>query len=363
MEQGGTGSKRSNVWRWVAVCGLLAVVGLAVAAEVMVARAMPILKGRVIETLSTRFKSKVELDQFNVSLLKGLQVEGNGLRIYPPDDVMAAGATHPLIAIRHFGFHVNLAGLFTKPMHVGTVYVTGMTIDVPPRSMRQQTAGHHGGGKIKVVVDEIICDDSHLLIESSKPGKDPKDFVLQHIEMHEVGPDAPWSYQAILTNAIPKGDIHASGVFGPWQTEEPGESLLTGHYTFDHADLGTIKGIGGTLSSVGDFTGRLDRISVQGTTKTPDFSIDTGDHPLPLETKFEAIVDGTTGDTYLNQVDATLGRSHFTTNGKVVNIKGQGHIVDLDVDVPNGRIEDFLTLAVKTRPAIMTGFLVMKCVV
>ena len=84
---------------------LLAVIVLAVVADVMLHRAGPILKGRVIETLSTRFKSRVELDQLQVSVLRGLEVSGDGLRIFPPDDVVAAGATKPLISLAHFSFH------------------------------------------------------------------------------------------------------------------------------------------------------------------------------------------------------------------------------------------------------------------
>ena len=44
----------------------------------------------------------------------------------------------------------------------------------------------------------------------------------------------------------------------------------------------------------------------------------------------------------------------------MVNVKGKGHIIDLDVDVPAGRIQDFLQLAVKTQPVVMTGVLSMK---
>jgi len=44
--------------------------------------------------------------------------------------------------------------------------------------------------------------------------------------------------------------------------------------SFDHADLNTIKGIGGILKSLGEFSGRLAEIDVKGTTSTPDFSID-----------------------------------------------------------------------------------------
>lgn len=361
MNDRGKVKRRRGLWGWIAVSGLLAVIVLAIVADVMLHQAGPILKGRVVETLSTRFKSRVELDKFQVSVLSGVEVSGDGLRIYPPDDVVAAGATKPLISLAHFSFHVPLHGLFLKPTHVGTVNVKGMEINIPPRQIRQQARGPKRKlGKIKIVVDEIVVDNSRLVIGTDKPNKDPKDFELRQIVMHNVGPNSPWKYDATLVNAVPKGDIHAIGTFGPWNTESPGDSTVTGNYTFDHADLNTIKGISGMLSSVGDFKGQLDRIEVEGTTETPDFSLDTANHSMPLHTKFQAIVDGTSGDTYLQPVDAKLGGSEFSCSGAIVNVKGKGHSIDLDVNVPNGRIQDFLQLAVKTVPPVMTGQIAMK---
>jgi hypothetical protein len=353
--------KHRRIWIWIVASLLIAVVALGVIGEVMVHRAAPILKGRVIETLSTRFNSRVELDEFNVSLVKGLEVSGNGLRIFPQDEVVAAGATEPLISLGHFSFHADWMGLFAKPMHVGTVHVTGMAIHIPPREMRAQAPkGRRHIGQIKIVVDEIVFDDSKLVIGTLKPDKEPQDFEMSHIVMREVGPDAPWNYDATLVNSTPKGDIHAKGTFGPWNIDSPGDSTVTGHYTFDHADLNTIKGLGGILSSVGEFTGQLDNIVVDGTTETPNFSLDTANHAMPLHTKFHAVVDGTDGDTYLQPVEARLADSDFTCNGAIINVKGKGHIIDLDVNVPNGRIQDFLQLAVKTTPVVMTGRLTMK---
>ena len=271
----------------------------------------------MIETLSTRFNSRVELDDLQVSLIKGLAVSGKGLRIYNPDDVVAAGAKDPLFVVRQFEFHARLMGLFLKPTHVGTVYVQGLEINIPPKSMRQQNAAKsRHQGKIKIVVDELVCDDSRLVIGTDKPNKDPKIFVLSHIVLHHVGPNAPLRYDATLTNAMPKGQIHAVGTFGPWDTETPGDSTVTGKYTFQHADLNPIKGIGGILHSVGDFTGQLDRIEVHGTADVPDFSLDTANHPVPLHTQFSAIVDGTTGDTYLQPVQRETGRVRVFLSGR-----------------------------------------------
>jgi hypothetical protein len=349
-------SRRRRVWGWIAVSLLIVIVVLGVIGEVMVHRAMPILKGRVIETLSTRFNSRVEMDGFEVSLVKGLEVSGSGLRIFPEDEVVAAGATEPLIALGHFSFQADWTGLFAKPMHVGTVNVRGMEIHIPPREMRAQAPkGQRHIGKIRIVVEKIVCDDSKLVIGTLKPDKEPLEFDLSRIVMRDVGPTKPWDYDAMLVNATPRGDIRANGTFGPWNNDSPGDSTVTGHYTFDHADLNTIKGLGGMLSSVGDFTGQLNNIVVDGTTETADFSLDTANHAMPLHTKFHAIVDGTNGDTYLQPVEARLGESDFSNSGSVINVKGKGHIIDLDVTVPNARIQDFLQLGVKTTPVVMTG--------
>lgn len=353
--------ERRTLWRWIGLTAAVATTLLLFVAAILVKRAEPILKSRVIETLSTRFGSKVELDGLRVSVTRGLATEGHGLRIFPPDDVMAAGATQPLIAIADFDFRASIIGLFFRPMHVGTVYVHGLAIQIPPREMRQQGAPHSRHlGKIKIVVDKIVCEDSQLIIGTAKPNKDPKIFVLKHIELHDVGPNTSWPYDAVLTNAIPTGEIQANGNFGPWDTEEPGNSQVSGKYVFDHADLNTIKGIAGILHSVGAYSGQLNRIAVQGATEVPNFSLDTANNPVRLETTFSAIVDGTDGDTYLQPVQAKLGSSAFTCRGAVVNVKGRGHIIDLDVDVPDGKIEDFLQLAVKTQPPVMSAILATK---
>ncbi|HEX6772985.1 MAG TPA: AsmA-like C-terminal region-containing protein [Acidobacteriaceae bacterium] len=341
---------------------LLSAVALFIVAKIVFSQADPILKGRVVETLSARFQSRVELDSLHVTIAHGLGVTGGGLRIYPPDDVIAAGAKDPLIAIQNFDFRAAVMGLFLKPMHVSSVHVSGLTIHIPPKEYREQAASsrkrHHG--KIKIIVGQILCDNSSLIIDTSKPGKDPKQFSLEHIVLHDLGSDKAWPYDATLTNAVPRGDIHAVGTFGPWNLESPGDSAVTGDYIFDHAELDTIAGIGGLLSSTGKFAGQLNRIIVDGAADVPGFQLDTARRSMPLHTRFHAIVDGTSGDTYLQPVDATLGSSHFSCSGAVVNIKGVGHQINLDIDIPAGQIRDFLNLAVKTQPPIMTGTLQMK---
>ena len=108
VERRGSGGRR--FWKWFGIVALIVVAALGVVVKVVVDHAVPILKGRVIETLSAKFNSKVELDRLDVSVLKGLQVSGDGLRIFPQDEVVAAGATQPLISLGHFAFHADIKG-------------------------------------------------------------------------------------------------------------------------------------------------------------------------------------------------------------------------------------------------------------
>jgi hypothetical protein len=351
--------KLRKFWRWVIPAVLIGLLAPVVIVQIAIARAGPILKGRVIETLRARFGSDVQLDTLAVSVLHGVNVTGGGLRIFPAQEVMATGYRTPVITIGEFEFHATLSGLIFRPTRVGTVHVRQLSIHMPPSSLRAK-ARHRHMGKVKVRVDEIVCDDSELVIGTDKPDKDPRVFRLKHVVLRDLGPNSVWPYDAVLTNPTPRGEIHAAGTFGPWNTESPGDSNVSGKYTFDHADMNTIKGLGGVLHSSGSFDGQLDRIAIHGKTQVPDFSLDLANHAMPLTTEFQAIVDGTTGDTYLQRIDAKLGQSPFLCQGAVVNVKGQGHYIHVTVNMIAGRMEDFLFLAAKARPAPMSGTLALN---
>ena len=95
---------------------------------------------------------------------------------------------------------------------------------------------------------------------------------------------------------------------------------------------------------------------MDGQTETPDFSLDIANQPVPLFTRFKAIVDGTNGDTWLDRVDAKLGESNIVASGAIVRDRDvKGRHVALDIQIREARIEDVLRLAVKADKAPLTG--------
>jgi AsmA-like C-terminal region len=356
----------ASPWKWIGIVAVVLFVGAAVAGRMVIVRAEPILRTRVIETLSNRFKGKVELADLHVSMVNGIEVSGGGLRIFGTTDPNPyEPGVQALIGVQEFRFQTSLLNLFRSPMRVETVYVKGLELNIPPKGdRREMTNMGSKTGKMTIFVDRFVCEDTRLLINTSKPGKPPLEFAIGNLRMKDVGPDQPLQFDATLVNPKPVGDIQSTGLFGPWQQDSPRDTPVQGKYSFTNADLGTIKGIGGILSSTGEYSGTLGNIAVHGKTDTPDFRVASGGHAVPLHTEFHAIVDGTSGDTYLQPVNATFLHTSLTANGSVVRVNtpntAKGHDIELDVVLDHAQIEDLLQLGVRTDPPIMNGPVEMK---
>jgi hypothetical protein len=348
--------------------GVLAVLGLAgfAVVEHTLHHLEPLLRRRVINTLATRFNAPVQLDALHITLLSrhGLEVSGEGLRILLPAGLQQSGTHQPLIDVERFDFATSVGGLLHEPTSIDLAELDGLTIHIPAAATRQQLEQLQTSAttrpKIAFLVHRIDVVDAHLILDTSDPTRAPRRFDIRQAHFTGDGLDRPLQYTAVILNPTPRGLITASGSFGPWQANDPQSTAISGNYSFDNADLGTIKGIGGTLNSKGSFAGMLQRLTVDGTADVPDFSLSTANAPMPLHTLFHAYVNGITGDTTLAPVHAVLGRSPFDCSGVIRNIKGQGHDIQLAVTMNAGRMQDLLRLAVRTVPPLMSGTLQMN---
>ena len=328
----------------------------------------PLLRRKVVETLSARFHSPVELDRLSLSMSRGVMVTGGGLRILylaGPTKPDARPNAPPMLTVDHFEFGTGWRELLRPTTRVVSVKVRGLQVRIPPKEERgaamPDDPKRRGQPKLGIVVDTIECTDAKVVIETSKPGKKPLEFAISRLLLTDVGLKKPFNYEAVLVNPRPVGNVRSTGHFGPWQDDNPRDTPLDGSYEFTHADLSSIHGIGGILSSTGRFGGTLGKIAVEGEADVPDFRLDVSDHALPLRTEFRAVVDGTTGDTRLDAVKARVGRSELTAAGSVTRAERvPGHTTDLRVVMEKGRIEDMLVLGLKANPTLMRGALALK---
>jgi len=265
----------------------------------------------------------------------------------------------PFIAIDHFEVNVGLLSALRK--HVNTVHVDGLRISVPPGDARRDLAAKSTGTATTntmsdVIVEHLVTHDAELTFVPRKPGKKPLTFKIHDLHVNEIGFDRPMTYEAKLTNPVPVGLVQAKGTVGPWRRDDGPATPLTGEYTFTDADLSTINGIGGTLSSTGTFTGQLTAINAIGEAQVPNFNLDLGGKPVPLTAKFNTLIDGTDGTTILNRVDAKILDTAMIVSGAITNLDGPGrHEVSLKVEIADGRIENLFALAMDTPKPVMTG--------
>jgi hypothetical protein len=313
----------------------------------------------VVRELENRFDSRVELKSLHVDTTPFMQVTGEGLALHYRN----RADVPPLIRIERFTFNLGVLGIIHVPRHIKGVYVENMIITIPPRE-RQPSAQitlRENRPLPRVIIDEIVCNDTDLAILPNKQGKDPLDFDIHDLVLKSVDANKRFDFHGNLTNARPKGEIATKGTFGPWDSEEPGDTRVSGVYQFSDANLGPFAGIAGTLSSTGQYRGQLNQLEIEGETDTPDFSLDPVGRPVPLHTEFSATVDGTTGDTYLHPVRATLLHSLIIARGSVVRSSAKpGHVIALEIVAPKARLQDILRLATKSSQPVMSGLVNIK---
>jgi hypothetical protein len=343
--------------KWLIAAAVVILLVPVVAIYVLGPTIHAIIRDRTEKVLRTHFASQVELSDFQVSFFPhvrvtiiGLVMRHNGRTDIPP-----------LFQMSKVTMDANFLSLLGGKPRITLVNIEGLQIHTPPRQPGAVPLLHGTdqdlAKKYPVTIEELHADDAVIVVLREQPDKPPREFPIHHLLLRDLNFDRPAQFVAALTNAIPKGEINATGQFGPWEAEEPSETPASGKYDFENADMGTLKGLKGTLSSTGEFSGPLDYLSVEGKTDIPDFSLRTTDHPMALHTDFSAIVDGTNGDTYLNSVVARFLRTTLFVKGKIVDedrdIKGRTII--LDAVSNSARVEDLIRLATKGARPLMTG--------
>ncbi len=328
-------------------------------------RLEPYLKEQAISYLRQRFDSEVELGVLRihipeVSAIRILlnrgqgilaKVEGENLLIRHKGrkDIPA------MFAIKRFAFDVDLGTVVHPPATVALLKIDEMEINIPPKSKNGDlnVSKRLGTRDPRIMIKEIVVTGSTLAILPRDPKKTPLRFELHKIRLQPSSQELVVNYEAMLKNARPPGDINSRGKFGPWTTEEPGDTPLTGEYDFKKADLSVFRGIAGHLDSTGHFDGTLDKIHVIGKASVPEFHLKNGGKPLPLTTSFEVMVDGTNGNTILQPVTGSIGATSFTTTGGVVkHEKDPTRRISLDVTIPKGSIYELLRFATKGTPGM-----------
>ena len=339
-------------FRSIKIGGLLALVAIGVAIA-WLSIDWPFTRDTIVSALQNKFSSDVELKSFHVTyfapgcVAEAVTFRRNSDRNAPP-----------IATIEKLTIQGSYWGLFSTPKRVRRVKVEGLRIYVSPGSERNGNDERPAGTleKSALIIDEVIADGAVVEFSSGEPGAEPLTFEIHQLALNSVADDRPMSFHAALLNPKPPGEIRTDGQFGPLRSQNVGQTLLSGSYVFQRADLGIFPGIRGTLSSTGKFDGVLEHIEIEGSTDAPDFQVKRSEHAVHLKTQFHAIVNGMDGDVALQSVHAQFEGTSVVSQGEVAKKAGsEGKTVSLDATEPQGRIQDWLRLFSKADRPAMTG--------
>jgi len=348
-----TRTKVRGARRWVLPAGLV-VAGLVCVGAIILALNWPFSSKEVLQSIQEDWPGKITVQHFrrtyfshpgcvmeNVTLTRGPETSGPAL-----------------VTIQKLTIAANYHDLFLRPGYISRILLEGLHVSVPAENpggeSASQTSNSANSANSKVRLGEVFTRDA--ILEIATKGDGPLKFEIHRLSLRSVSEKTPWSYELAMRNAQPPGEIVARGKLGPWKPQDLKNMPVSGKYTFDQADLSVFHGISGTLASKGEFHGVLGQIETHGTVDIPDFEVTHSKHSVELKTKFDALVDGTTGDTALRTVDATFLRTAVHAEGTVEATAGKpGKTTSLNLTVRQGHIDDVLRLFVKEEKPPMSG--------
>ena len=341
--------RRGRRFRWLLwVAGAVGVFACALVIGVVIKS--PFAQGKVAQDLEETVRAKVTFGKFRMTY-------------FPHPGCVAENVTFsragrpenspPLVTVQKVEIEAHYADIIARPGYVALVKLNGLHVQVPAGGAGGEAAPSNESSQVRV--GEIVADGAVLEVARSD-GKAPLRFEMHSLTVRSFAHDSEWSYRVSMKNAEPVGEITSQGKFGPLNTDDLVTTPLSGTYKFQNADLSIFSGIAGTLSSAGDFAGKLGEIGVHGTIDIPDFQVLRSKHPVHVTSRFSAAVNAKNGDVLLKQVESSFLHTSIATSGSVAGKAGQkGKTTSVDVEVNNGRIQDLLVLLASTKHAPMNG--------
>ncbi len=241
--------------------------------------------------------------------------------------------------------------LFLMRQRVQLVDVTGLHIIVPAigsHAMREDfppgsSTDFEGPDTMieRCVVHKSLLD---ILYDDGKR----LSFPIRELQLRNLHKGQTVTYAVDLENAKPDGHILAGGSFGPLNTKDVGATPVSGSFTFSSVRLHDLGDIRGTLSSSGQFIGRLAAMQAEVSSFTPDFAVENGE-PTPVAASCRCVVNAINGDVMLQEIVAKSGDTFVHASGSVA---GTPKAANIDFRVDRGRAQDVLRVFEKGEVSI-----------
>jgi hypothetical protein len=342
-------SNKRHRYRHALVIAAVVVVVVMIAGAILVTAKWPFTTAKLKAELASATSGDVQFRSFRAHYFPpGCVMEGVELRQRPDPD------GPPLLTAARLTIRANYRGFLFNRIEV--MRLEDVHVDMAQRAKNSNSGNSSGASNSSsdsTTVAELIVDRG--VIEFPRKAG-PLRFQVHQLTLGSFVRGKPTSFHVTLENPLPPGHLAVDGQFGPWNSSNVGATPLSGKYRFTDAQLSSLGGIAGTLSSQGSFAGPAKALRVQGSTNTPNFEVKKAGHPVHLRTQFQAVVDSTNGDVDLQSVRGEFENTTFAVAGPVAG-KTNPHskVASLQVNDAAGRVEDWLRLLAPDQTPAMTG--------
>jgi len=252
-------------------------------------RSWPFTRQAVIKNLGQVTSGRVAIRKFRQTYFPHPGAVAEGVLVS-----RGGGASQPpLITIEKLTIQATYTGMLRH--HFSLIRAEGLHAIV---SLGESLKPATNAALSKTVIDELQADGALLDFMHADPARVTR-FQVQQFRIHDLGSSGRMAFQVAFMNPMPPVEVFASGELGPWQSDDPRQTSVSGVYSFRNAELGALAGVAGLLSSAGKFEGPISALQVDGSTDASDFQVSNVAHRERLTTNFRAVVNATNGDVTL----------------------------------------------------------------
>ncbi len=346
-------ARRPRNRRRIAIMVVAVVLVCAVVAAIVAARQWPFTRSAVSEALQQQSGGTVEIGSFRQVYFPSPGCVAERLTFRRNSDNQAT----PFLTIQRLTIVGSYHGLLTH--HISTIRAEGLHVTVEaPEESRGNGPSEVNIGSLPtgMTIGKIIADDAQVEFAPTQQRAQRLIFRIPKLGLHDLAGNQPLAFKARVQIPEPPVDLEVSGKFGPWHTGSGGQSTLSGSYVVNSLDLGAFPGIGGILTSKGNFDGLLQHVTMHGSVDTPKFTVSTSGHPIHVMAEYAATVNGLNGDVDVDAARLRFGRTTLLAAGSVAGHEGKkGKTASFEFSSNHARVQDLLWIFISDKQPPMTG--------
>lgn len=327
--------RRTIVW----MSGLIVALVVLATGFYFISANWPYRYRKIHPLLEDVFASQVKITRYHRTYFPnpGFMATGIILRRKSATDLPPLGTVETLFVQGRW------SDLFMLRQRVQLVDVTGLHIIIPAIGSRDLREDFPPGSSADFTGPDTMIErfEAHnsVLDVMYDDGK-RLSFPIRELQLRNLHKGQAVTYAVDMENAKPDGHIQAGGSFGPLNAKDVGSTPVSGSFNFSSVRLHDLGDIRGTLSSSGQFTGRLAAMQAEASSFTPDFAVGQGE-PTPVAASVRCAVNGINGDVSLEDIEAKSGDTFVHSSGSVA---GAPKVANIDFKVDRGRAQDILRI-------------------